>query len=114
VSCILEDERRNLWMSTNHGLSVFDPSKQHSKLLRADGLPGADLTDGRLFQKLKWRDVFWRIQWRRGISSGQGGGQCYVPPIVLTDFRLFDRPVTIGADSPLSSPSVTPDTESLS
>jgi signal transduction histidine kinase len=26
----------------------------------------------------------------------------YVPPVVLTDFRLFDRPVTVGADSPLS------------
>jgi PAS domain S-box-containing protein len=25
----------------------------------------------------------------------------YVPPIVLTDFRLFDRPATVGAHSPL-------------
>jgi PAS domain S-box-containing protein len=25
----------------------------------------------------------------------------YVPPVVLTDFRLFDRLVTVGADSPL-------------
>jgi PAS domain S-box-containing protein len=25
----------------------------------------------------------------------------YVPPAVLTDFRLFDRPVTVGADTPL-------------
>ena len=28
--------------------------------------------------------------------------QAYVPPMVLTDFRLFDRPVTAGASSPLS------------
>jgi PAS domain S-box-containing protein len=25
----------------------------------------------------------------------------YVPPVVLTDFRLFDRPATVGAHSPL-------------
>jgi ligand-binding sensor domain-containing protein len=77
VSCILEDERGNLWMSTNDGLSKFDPLRQAFKnYSAAAGLPGADLTGwGACFKSPKWRDVFWRIQWRRSTPSGQGRGQ---------------------------------------
>jgi PAS domain S-box-containing protein len=103
VSCILEDERGNLWMSTNNGLSVFDPSKETFKnYSAATGLPGADLTGwGACFKSASGEMFF----------GGFGGGVAfhpdkvvdspYVPPVVLTDFRLFDRPVTVGADSPL-------------
>jgi signal transduction histidine kinase len=45
VSCILEDERGNLWMSTNNGVSKFDTLLQTFKhYSTADGLPGNDLT----------------------------------------------------------------------
>jgi hypothetical protein len=89
-------------MSTNYGLSVFDPSKQTFKnYSAADGLPGADLTGwGACFQEPEWRDVFWRI---RGVAFHPENvvDSPYVPPVVLTDFRLFDRPVTVGTGSPL-------------
>jgi PAS domain S-box-containing protein len=104
VSCILEDERGNLWMSTNNGLSVFDPSKQTFKnYSAADGLPGADLTGWGSCSKSSSGEMFFG-----GFSGGVAFhpdkvvDSPYVPPVVLTDFRLFDRPVAVGADSPLS------------
>jgi streptogramin lyase len=104
VSCILEDERGNLWMSTNNGLSVFDPSKQTFKnYSAADGLPGADLTGWGACYKSPSGEMFFG-----GFSGGVAFypdkvvDSPYVPPVVLTDFQLFDRPVTVGADSPLS------------
>jgi len=104
VSCILEDERRNLWMSTNHGLSVFDPSKQTFKnYSAADGLPGADLTGwGACFKSSSGEMFFGGFSGGVAFHPDKVVDSAYVPPIVLTDFRLFDRPVTIGADSPLS------------
>jgi signal transduction histidine kinase/streptogramin lyase len=104
VSCILEDERGNLWMSTNNGLSMFHPAKQTFKnYSAADGLPGADLTGWGSCSKSSSGEMFF---------GGYSGGIAfhpdrvvddpYVPPVVLTDFRLFDRPVMVGADSPLS------------
>jgi PAS domain S-box-containing protein len=103
VSCILEDERGNLWMSTNNGLSQFDPSKQTFRnYSAADGLPGADLTGWSACFKSSSGEMFFG-----GFSGGiafhpdKVVDSPYVPPVVLTDFRLFDRPVTVGADSPL-------------
>ena len=45
VSCILEDDRGNLWMSSNKGPSMFDPRTDRFKNSSVvDGLPGNDLT----------------------------------------------------------------------
>lgn len=104
VSCILEDERDNLWMSTNNGLSVFDPLGQRFENYSvADGLPGADLTGWGSCSKSSSGEMFFG-----GFSGGiafypdRVVDSPYVPPIVLTDFRLFDRPVIPGTGSPLT------------
>jgi PAS domain S-box-containing protein len=103
VSCILEDNSSHLWMSTNNGLSVFDTSKQTFKRYSAaDGLPGADLGG--------WSACF-KSPTGEMLFGGFSGGVAfhpdkvvdspYVPPVVLTDFRLFGWPVTVGVHSPL-------------
>jgi PAS domain S-box-containing protein len=104
VSCILEDERGRLWMSTNNGLSVFDPSRQIFKNYSvADGLPGADLTGWGACYRSSTGEMFFG-----GFSGGVAFypekvvDSPYVPPVAVTDFRLFDRPVTVGTGSPLS------------
>jgi ligand-binding sensor domain-containing protein/signal transduction histidine kinase len=104
VSCILEDKPGNLWMSTNNGLSVFDPSKQTFKnYSAADGLPGADLTGWGACYKSSSGEMFFG-----GFSGGiafhpdKVVDSPFVPPVVLTDFRLLERSVPAGADSPLS------------
>jgi PAS domain S-box-containing protein len=104
ASCILEDERGNLWMSTNNGLSVFDPSKQTFKSYSAaDGLPGADLTGwGACFKSSSGEMFFGGFSGGIAFHPDKVVDSPYVPPVVLTDFRLFDRPVLVGADSPLS------------
>jgi len=103
VSCVLEDDSSHLWMSTNNGLSVFDTSKQTFKSYSAaDGLPGADLGGWSACFKSPTGEMFFG-----GFSGGVAFypdkvvDNPYVPPVVLTDFRLFDRPATVGAHSPL-------------
>jgi ligand-binding sensor domain-containing protein/signal transduction histidine kinase len=104
VSCILEDERGNLWMGTNNGVSVFYPSKQTFKNYSgADGLPGADLTGwGACFKSSSGEMFFGGFSGGIAFHPDKIVDSPYVPPIVLTDFRLFDRRVTVGANSPLS------------
>ncbi len=104
VSCILEDERGNLWMSTNNGLSVLDPSKETFKNYSvADGLSGADLTGwGACFKSPDGEMFFGGFSGAVAFHPNKIVDYAYVPPVVLTDFRLFDRSVIVGTDSPLS------------
>jgi PAS domain S-box-containing protein len=103
VSCILEDEHGHLWMSTNNGVSAFDPVRQTFRnYSTADGLPGADLSGWGACYKSPSGEMFF---------GGFDGGVAfypdkvvdipYVPPMVLTDMRLFNRPVVVGGRSPL-------------
>ena len=103
VSCILEDERGRIWISTNNGLSVFDPSRETFKNYSvADGLPGADLTGwGACYRSSSGEMFFGGFSGGVAFYPDKVVDSTYVPPVVLTDFRLFDRPMTVGADSPL-------------
>jgi PAS domain S-box-containing protein len=104
VSCILEDERGRLWLSTNNGLSVFDPSRQTFKNYSvADGLPGADLTGwGACFKSASGEMFFGGFSGGVAFHPDKVVDSPYIPPVVLTDFRLFDRHVTVGTGFPLS------------
>ncbi len=100
---ILEDERGNLWLSTNNGLSRFNPrDKTFRNYSAADGLLGNEFYG----YNTPWKSP------RGEMFFGSYGGLTaffpdnvvdnpYVPPVVLTDFQIFGRPVPIGGDSPL-------------
>jgi signal transduction histidine kinase len=104
VSCIQEDEHGALWVSTNGGVSRFDPKTDgFTNYSAADGLPGNDLTGlGACFKSPNGEMFF----------GGYSGGVAfypdrlvttpYVPPVALTEFRLFGIPVEVGGRSPLT------------
>jgi ligand-binding sensor domain-containing protein/signal transduction histidine kinase len=103
VGCILEDDHGALWMSTNSGVSRFDPQRTTFKRYStADGLPGADLTGwGACFKSVAGEMFFAGFSGATAFFPDQVTDSVYVPPIVLTNFRLSGRPVEIGGSSPL-------------
>ena len=103
VSCILEDERGRLWMGTNQGISSFDPlTKRFNNYTSADGLPGADLTGwGACFKSADGKMFFGGFSGATAFYPDKVTDSHYVPPVVLTDFRLSGAPVEVGAGSPL-------------
>jgi hypothetical protein len=69
----------------------------------ADGLPGADLTGwGACYKSPSGEMFFGGFDGGVAFHPDKVVDSQYVPPVVFTDFRLFDRPVTVGTDSPLS------------
>lgn len=92
VSCILESETRQLWMSTDRGISRLDTSTgRFTAYGTADGLPGVNMTG--------W-DSCAHAQSGEMLFGGFAGAAAffpqrivdrgYVPPTVLTRFRLLD------------------------
>jgi ligand-binding sensor domain-containing protein/signal transduction histidine kinase len=121
VSCILEDQRGLLWMSTNKGVSSFDPRTQKfSNYTVADGLPGPDLTGwGACFKSAAGEMFFGGFSGVTAFFPDQVVADAvvantFVPPIVLTDIRLFGRPLTLSPGSPLKKAVNYTDTITLS
>ena len=104
VSCILEDGIGDLWMSTDNGVARFDPQrKTFRSYSTADGLPGPDLTGwGACFKSARGEMFFGGFSGATAFFPDKVKDSSYVPPIVLTDFRLFGTTVVPGVGSPLN------------
>jgi two-component system sensor histidine kinase ChiS len=99
---ISEDEHGYLWISTNNGLTKFNPETETFKYYDVrDGLPTNQFCCFMSYKNKNGKIFF---------PSGNGIVTFHpdnikdneeVPPIVITDFRLFNKSVTVGADSPL-------------
>jgi signal transduction histidine kinase/ligand-binding sensor domain-containing protein/CheY-like chemotaxis protein len=103
IRSILEDNQGQLWISSNQGLTRFNPSTKTSRNYgTADGLQGSEFKsrcsykapDGALyFGGSKGLNVFYPDS----IKDND-----FVPPIYITDFQIFNKPVDMGdAKSPL-------------
>jgi ligand-binding sensor domain-containing protein/signal transduction histidine kinase len=104
VSCVLEDRQSSLWMSTNKGISSFDPRTESFKNYTvADGLPGDDLTGwGACFKSGTGEMFFGGFSGATAFFPDRMADDTSVPPLVLTDFRLFGNSVPLGKNSPLT------------
>jgi ligand-binding sensor domain-containing protein len=103
VQGILEDSGGNLWLSTGNGLSNFDPrTKTFKNYYAGDGLAGDEFNNSGVYYKSPSGEMFFGGM--NGITAfypDKVMDNPYVPPIVLTDFRLFNDRVPIGGRSPL-------------
>jgi Two component regulator propeller len=99
VSCILEDELGSLWMSTNNGVAKFNPQTDCRRIA------GLDLSGwGNCFKSSSGEMFFGGYAGAVAFLPAKVVDTTYIPPIVLTDFRLNGNPVEIGADSPFTAP----------
>ncbi len=94
---ILEDSRHNLWISTNKGLSRFNPEKGTFKNFKEnDGLQGDQFN--------RWAAT--RLSTGEFLFGGTNGfnlfhpdsikDNTFKPPVFITGFELFNKPVSIG------------------
>jgi len=101
---ILEDDHGHLWLSTNNGLSRFDvPSEQFRNYGLDNGLPFLEFSAGAFHRGRSGRLYFGGL----GIAAFRPENlreNTVPPPVLLTDFRLFNEPVIAGPGSPLSGP----------
>jgi ligand-binding sensor domain-containing protein len=93
---ILPDGEGNLWLSTNDGISKFNPATKAVKTYdELDGLQGSEFNQGAY---CRGRDGILYFGGTDGVSVFQPDSirmNLNVPPIVLTAFKIFDKPVTL-------------------
>ena len=103
VRGILEDAGGNLWISTNNGLSKFNPTAKTFRNYHVeDGLAGNEFNSwGAPFKSARGEMFFPGVDGLTAFFPDEVIDNSYIPPIVLTDFRLFNETVLVGGHSPL-------------
>ncbi|MCK4835144.1 MAG: protein kinase, partial [Candidatus Aminicenantes bacterium] len=96
---ILEDESGNFWISTSRGLSKFNPrSNTFRNFDKSDGLQANQFSQAS-FKNLRTGQLFF------GGHNGFNAffpddieDNLYVPPVVITDFKILNKSVNINND----------------
>lgn len=94
---ILEDDSGNLWISTNNGVSKFNPKTETFKNYDyRDGLQSNEFKFGACFNGKKGKMFFGGINGFNAFFPGDITDNLYLPPIVITKFSVFNKPVDVG------------------
>ena len=102
VFSILEDDHGLLWLSTNSGLSRFDPNAGTFRNFdMSDGLPGNSFKQAVAFASPDGEMFFCGKDGLVSFYPDQIHDDPTMPPVVLTNFLLSNKPVAIGSDSVL-------------
>jgi ligand-binding sensor domain-containing protein len=99
---ILEDDNNNLWLSTNKGLSRFNKStKQFRNYDASEGLQSNEFYWGSAHKNMDGSLMFGGVGGMNLFYPNQIKDNTMIPPVVLSDFQIFNKPVSIGVDSVL-------------
>ncbi len=102
---ILEDDEGNLWLSTNNGLSKFNvQDESFTNFDVNDGLQSNEFNQNSFFRSSSGEMFFGGLSGVNSFFPSQVVNNTYIPPIVITDFKLFNESVVIGEESPLQKP----------
>jgi ligand-binding sensor domain-containing protein/signal transduction histidine kinase len=99
INGIVEDAGGDLWITTSYGLSHFNPrSKTFYNYYRSDGVFD-DLTGA--WKGRSGQMFFGSYSGLTLLSPSVVEEKRVVPRVVLTDFKISDQSVPVGADAPL-------------
>lgn len=94
VYAVLEDHSGMLWISTNNGICCFDPVKSTCvNFTRHDGLQADEFNFNAACRGPEGALYFGGVNGFNIVRPGQIRHNPHVPPVVITGFRVFDRPV---------------------
>jgi signal transduction histidine kinase/ligand-binding sensor domain-containing protein/ActR/RegA family two-component response regulator len=102
---VLEDSAGCFWISTNKGLCRFDFRHQHTRNFSvADGLQANEFKEQAYFKSRSGLLYFGGINGFNVIRPDDIPAEPFDPPLVMTNFQIFNQEVPIGADAKGPSP----------
>lgn len=94
---IVEDNSKNLWISTAKGLSELNlKTHRFRNYTKSDGLAGNEFNIRSYFKDTKGEIFFGGFNGFTSFYPQEIQLNSYVSPLVFTGLRLFNKPVTVG------------------
>ncbi len=95
---ILEDDNNNLWLSTNNGISRFNPqTESFSNYDVSDGLQSNEFNYNAFFKSSAGEMFFGGINGFNKFYPEEINNNQFIPPVVFKDFQIFNKSVPIGS-----------------
>lgn len=102
IQAILEDDHGNLWLSTLNGLSKFNPDDESFQNFNLEhGIQSNEFNPLAAYKDKNGYMYFGGINGFNRFHPDSITINTEVPPVVLTDFKIFNNSVPIGNESPL-------------
>lgn len=102
INSIVEDEKGNLWLGTNSGISFFDVSKEiFSNFSTEDGINGTMMNHKSALNLNNGLILFGSTKGLNILEPAKIKPSSYKPNLVITDFQIFNKSVKVGNNSPL-------------
>ncbi len=100
---MIEDKQGNLWITTNYGLVCFNPdTARRNVYTTANGLLSNQFNFQSGYRDKKGRIYLGSINGFIVFDPESFAENTYLPPVVITDFYLFNKQLSVGSpDSPL-------------
>ncbi|MBL4593538.1 MAG: hypothetical protein JKX68_06965 [Flavobacteriales bacterium] len=94
---VLEDKKHNLWLSTNKGISSFNPTtNQFKNFDETDGLQSNEFNNGAYFKSKSGQMFFGGINGFNSFYPEDININRTKAKPIITKFYLFNKPVKIG------------------
>ncbi len=102
ICAIQGDDDGHLWISTNRGLVKFNSTTEATVIYNlSDGLQDYEFTAAASFKSPGGEMFFGGLNGVNAFFPGQVKPNPHIPPVVLTDLKIFNLPVPVGEDSVL-------------
>jgi len=103
---VVEDDKKNLWISTANGLSELNPTTgRFRNYTKSDGLAGNEFNARSYFKDSRGEIFLGGINGLTSFYPQDIQLNKYISPLIFTGLKLFNQPITInGADGILSAP----------
>ncbi len=98
----LPDKNGFLWISTNNGITKFDPKTfEFRNYTVDDGLQSEEFNGGSYHLAHNGEMFFGGIKGFNSFIPEEVSDNKYIPNIVITDFKIFNESIHVGENSPL-------------
>jgi signal transduction histidine kinase/ligand-binding sensor domain-containing protein/CheY-like chemotaxis protein len=105
IYALLEDDQANIWFSTNLGISQLNPQAETFRHFDVrDGLQSNEFNQSAAYKSDSGEMFFGGVNGFNIFHPDLIQDSSFMPPVVLTDFQLFNESVLPGEESPLAGP----------
>lgn len=99
INGILEDHNGNLWISTNNGITKFDPMNETFRNYDvSDGFQSNEFNPGACIKLENGEFIFGGINGYNVFKASEITDNKLSPPVVISDFQIFNKSVDVYSD----------------